>query len=118
MAKERALDAARQLERTGFERLVIFSSLSKRSNVPGMRTGFVAGDPAIIKPYLLYRTYHGCALPVLVGSGLTPANLASFAHAHGFIVGSSVKHGGHWANPLDPDAVRAIAAAFAALPRV
>ena len=68
-----ALDAARQLERTGFERLVIFSSLSKRSNVPGMRTGFVAGDPAIIKPYLLYRTYHGCAMSGSVQAASTAA---------------------------------------------
>ncbi len=65
-----ALDAARQLGRDGFPRLVIFSSLSKRSNVPGMRSGFVAGDAAIIKQYLLYRTYHGCAMsgPVQVAS--------------------------------------------------
>jgi membrane complex biogenesis BtpA family protein len=58
-----------------------------------------------------------CALPVLVGSGLTPANLGQYAHAHGFIVGSSVKLGGVWSNPLDPAAVRAVAAAFAALPK-
>lgn len=57
------------------------------------------------------------ALPVLVGSGLTPANLAQYAAAHGFIVGSSVKQGGLWSNPLDPEALRAVAAAFAALPR-
>jgi len=55
------LEAAHQLGR-GFERLVMFSSLSKRSNVPGMRSGFVAGDPAILAKFLLYRTYHGCAL--------------------------------------------------------
>lgn len=65
-----ALDAAQQLGRDGFPRLVMFSSLSKRSNVPGMRSGFVAGDAAIIKQYLLYRTYHGCAMggPVQVAS--------------------------------------------------
>jgi N-succinyldiaminopimelate aminotransferase len=40
----------------------MFSSLSKRSNVPGMRSGFVAGDAAILKRFLLYRTYHGCAM--------------------------------------------------------
>jgi N-succinyldiaminopimelate aminotransferase len=57
-----ALDAARQLGRAGNQRLVMFSSLSKRSNVPGMRSGFVAGDPAILKKYLLYRTYQGCAM--------------------------------------------------------
>jgi N-succinyldiaminopimelate aminotransferase len=57
-----ALDAARQLGRTNFEKLVVFSSLSKRSNVPGMRSGFVAGDAEILKKFLLYRTYHGCAM--------------------------------------------------------
>ena len=57
-----ALDAARQLGRKGNQRLVMFSSLSKRSNVPGMRSGFVAGDPAILQKYLLYRTYQGCAM--------------------------------------------------------
>jgi N-succinyldiaminopimelate aminotransferase len=57
-----ALEAAQRLGRKGSPRLVVFSSLSKRSNVPGMRSGFVAGDPAIIKPYLLYRTYQGCAM--------------------------------------------------------
>jgi N-succinyldiaminopimelate aminotransferase len=56
-----ALQAAAQLDR-GFERLVMFSSLSKRSNVPGMRSGFVAGDAAILKAFLLYRTYHGGAM--------------------------------------------------------
>ena len=55
------LQAARQLGRS-FERLVMFSSLSKRSNVPGMRSGFVAGDAAILKDFLLYRTYHGSAM--------------------------------------------------------
>jgi N-succinyldiaminopimelate aminotransferase len=57
-----ALEAARRLGREGFPRLVVFSSLSKRSNVPGMRSGFVAGDAAILKRFLLYRTYHGCAM--------------------------------------------------------
>jgi N-succinyldiaminopimelate aminotransferase len=56
-----ALQAASQIGR-GFERLVVFSSLSKRSNVPGMRSGFVAGDAAILKAFLLYRTYHGGAM--------------------------------------------------------
>jgi N-succinyldiaminopimelate aminotransferase len=55
------LEAAHKLGR-GFERLVMLSSLSKRSNVPGMRSGFVAGDAAILKDFLLYRTYHGAAL--------------------------------------------------------
>jgi len=56
-----ALQAAAQLGR-GFERVVMFSSLSKRSNVPGMRSGFVAGDAAVLKGFLLYRTYHGGAM--------------------------------------------------------
>ncbi len=55
------LEAAHRLGR-GFERLVMLSSLSKRSNVPGMRSGFVAGDAALLKKFLLYRTYHGAAL--------------------------------------------------------
>jgi N-succinyldiaminopimelate aminotransferase len=55
------LEAAHLLGR-GFERLIMFSSLSKRSSVPGMRSGFVAGDPAIIRKFLLYRTYHGSAM--------------------------------------------------------
>jgi len=56
-----ALEAAHKLGR-GFERLVMFSSLSKRSNVPGLRSGFVAGDAALLKKFLLYRTYHGGAM--------------------------------------------------------
>jgi len=57
-----ALDAANRLGRTGFPRLVVFNSLSKRSNVPGLRSGYVAGDAQILSKYLLYRTYHGCAM--------------------------------------------------------
>jgi N-succinyldiaminopimelate aminotransferase len=57
-----ALEAALCLGRGDFRRLVIFSSLSKRSNVPGMRSGFVAGDADILAQFLLYRTYHGCAM--------------------------------------------------------
>ncbi len=52
--------------RTNFERCVVFHSLSKRSSVPGLRSGFVAGDPTILAQFRLYRTYHGCALPVHV----------------------------------------------------
>jgi N-succinyldiaminopimelate aminotransferase len=55
------LEAAAQLGR-GFERLVAFTSLSKRSNVPGLRSGFVMGDAALLKAFLLYRTYHGSAM--------------------------------------------------------
>jgi N-succinyldiaminopimelate aminotransferase len=60
-----SLQAARQLGRS-YERLLAFSSLSKRSNAPGMRSGFVAGDAALIKKFLLYRTYHGSAMSLSV----------------------------------------------------
>ena len=60
-----ALEAAHRLGR-GTDRLVVFSSLSKRSNAPGMRSGFVAGDGALIKQFLLYRTYHGSAMSLAV----------------------------------------------------
>jgi N-succinyldiaminopimelate aminotransferase len=63
-----ALQAAHQLGRTDFHRILIFSSLSKRSNVPGMRSGFVAGDASLIKPFLLYRTYHGSAMAPAIQS--------------------------------------------------
>jgi N-succinyldiaminopimelate aminotransferase len=56
-----ALEAARRLGRN-YDRLLAFSSLSKRSNVPGMRSGFVAGDAGILQKFLLYRTYHGSAM--------------------------------------------------------
>jgi N-succinyldiaminopimelate aminotransferase len=60
------LEAAAQLGRSNFRNLVSFTSLSKRSNVPGLRSGFVAGDAALIKQFLLYRTYHGSAMSPVV----------------------------------------------------
>ena len=57
-----ALQAAQQLGRSDYRNLVMFSSLSKRSNVPGMRSGFVAGDAKLMEKFALYRTYHGCAM--------------------------------------------------------
>ncbi len=60
------LEAAAKLGRTDFKNLVAFTSLSKRSNVPGMRSGFVAGDAKILKQFLLYRTYHGSAMSGMV----------------------------------------------------
>jgi N-succinyldiaminopimelate aminotransferase len=60
------LGACRALGRRAFERVVAFHSLSKRSSVPGLRSGFVAGDPAVLERFRLYRTYHGCALPLHV----------------------------------------------------
>jgi N-succinyldiaminopimelate aminotransferase len=61
-----ALQAAARLGRHDFKNLVSLTSLSKRSNVPGLRSGFVAGDAALIKPFLLYRTYHGSAMSPIV----------------------------------------------------
>ncbi|MCU0759785.1 MAG: succinyldiaminopimelate transaminase [Steroidobacteraceae bacterium] len=66
------LVAARATGRARFERCVVFHSLSKRSNLPGLRSGFVAGDPALLARFLLYRTYHGSAMAV-------PTQLASIA---------------------------------------
>ena len=63
-----SLEAALQLGRKDFRNLIALTSLSKRSNVPGMRSGFVAGDAAILKQFLLYRTYHGSAMSPVVQS--------------------------------------------------
>ena len=60
------LQAAAQLGRADFKNLLIFTSLSKRSNVPGMRSGFCAGDASLVKQFLLYRTYHGSAMSPVV----------------------------------------------------
>ncbi len=61
-----ALQAAQALGRSSFKNLVALTSLSKRSNVPGMRSGFVAGDAEVLKRFLLYRTYHGSAMSLVV----------------------------------------------------
>lgn len=60
------MQASVLLGRPDFKNLISFTSLSKRSNVPGMRSGFVAGDAAIMKQFLLYRTYHGSAMSPVV----------------------------------------------------
>ncbi|KQV87594.1 succinyldiaminopimelate transaminase [Pelomonas sp. Root1237] len=60
------LEAAARLGRPDFRNLIAFTSLSKRSNVPGLRSGFVAGDAALLKKFLLYRTYHGSAMSPIV----------------------------------------------------
>jgi N-succinyldiaminopimelate aminotransferase len=69
-----AMQAAHALGRHDFKRLIMFTSLSKRSNVPGMRSGFVAGDADIIKAFLLYRTYHGSAM----GPAIQAASIAAW----------------------------------------
>jgi N-succinyldiaminopimelate aminotransferase len=58
------LQTAYAMGNTAFKRCVVFHSLSKRSNAPGLRSGFVAGDAEILQPYFNYRTYHGCAMPL------------------------------------------------------
>jgi N-succinyldiaminopimelate aminotransferase len=63
-----SLAAARALGRDGYPRLISFGSLSKRSNAPGLRSGYVAGDAALIKAFLLYRTYHGSAMSPAVAA--------------------------------------------------
>jgi N-succinyldiaminopimelate aminotransferase len=57
------LEACQKLGNTNYKHCLIFQSLSKRSNLPGLRSGFVAGDASLLKPFLLYRTYQGCAMP-------------------------------------------------------
>jgi len=58
------LEACRSLGRDDYRRCLVFHSLSKRSNLPGLRSGFVAGDAELIAPFKRYRTYHGCAMPL------------------------------------------------------
>ncbi len=69
------LEAAARLGRADFRNLIAFTSLSKRSNVPGMRSGFVAGDASLIRQFLLYRTYHGSAMSPVVQT----ASIAAWA---------------------------------------
>jgi N-succinyldiaminopimelate aminotransferase len=61
-----ALQAAQALGREDWRHLVVFGSLSKRSNAPGLRSGFVAGDASVLREFLRYRTYHGCAMSLPV----------------------------------------------------
>ncbi len=69
------LEAAAQLGRSDFKNLIAFTSLSKRSNVPGMRSGFCAGDAKLVKQFLLYRTYHGSAMsPVVQAASIAAWN--------------------------------------------
>jgi N-succinyldiaminopimelate aminotransferase len=63
-----ALSAAQASGRSEYRRLIVFGSLSKRSNAPGLRSGFIAGDAALVKQFLLYRTYHGSAMSPAVAA--------------------------------------------------
>lgn len=67
------LQVCRAMGRDDFHRCIVFHSLSKRSSVPGLRSGFVAGDAEIMGGFRLYRTYHGCAVPLLVQRASVPA---------------------------------------------
>ena len=67
------LQAAAQMGNTEYKRCLVFNSLSKRSNAPGMRSGFIAGDKEVLAQYLLYRTYHGCAMPLTFQQASTVA---------------------------------------------
>ena len=119
----------------GAERVLIFADIKKKHSAHAMTadvsivetakaaefflanavvvTGSSTGEPA--SPDEVRDVVHAVRVPVLVGSGVTPSNVTQFPTAHGFIVGSSVKYGGVWYNPLNPDAVRALAGAFAEL---
>ena len=128
-------DLLRYRRAIGAERVLIFADIKKKHSAHAITadvsivetakaaefflanavivTGPSTGEPA--SPVEVRDVVAAVGLPVLVGSGITPSNLARFAPAHGFIVGSSVKQGGVWHNPMDRDAVRALAAAFAEL---
>jgi membrane complex biogenesis BtpA family protein len=128
-------DLLRYRRAIGAERVLVFADIKKKhsahaitADVPIVETaraaeffladgvivtGAATGEPA--SPGEVRDVVRGTRVPVLVGSGVTPANLAQFSTAHGFIVGSSVKQGGVWSHPLDRDAVRALAVAFAEL---
>ena len=67
------LQACAEMGRSDYSRCVVFHSLSKRSNLPGLRSGFVAGDSGILKAFLRYRTYHGCAMSTAVQAASTAA---------------------------------------------
>ena len=67
------LGAAAEMGNDSFRHCLAFHSLSKRSNLPGLRSGFVAGDASIVEKFLLYRTYHGCALPPATQTASTAA---------------------------------------------
>jgi uncharacterized protein len=128
-------DLLRYRRAIGAERVLVFADIKKKhsahaitADVPIVETaraaeffladgvivtGAATGEPA--SPDEVRDVVRSVRVPVLVGSGITPANLARFSTAHGFIVGSSVKEGGVWCNALDRDAVRALVGAFAEL---
>ena len=121
----------------GAERVLVFADIKKKHSAHAitgdvslvetakaaelfLADGVVVTGPAsgvAASPDEVTSAVRAVGIPVLVGSGLSPGNLARFADAHGFIVGSSVKRDGVWSNPLDRAAVEAVARSFAALTR-
>jgi N-succinyldiaminopimelate aminotransferase len=78
-----ALAVAQELGRADFRRVVSFGSLSKRSNAPGLRSGYVAGDASLVKAFLLYRTYHGSAMsPAVAAASIAAWNDESHVRAN------------------------------------
>jgi N-succinyldiaminopimelate aminotransferase len=101
-----ALAVAQSLGRTGFPRLVSFGSLSKRSNAPGLRSGYVAGDAALLRAFLLYRTYHGSAMSPAVAA----ASVAAWQdEAH--VVANRAEYAAKFAS-LQPKLARALPCAM------
>jgi membrane complex biogenesis BtpA family protein len=129
-------DLLRYRRAIGAERVRVFADIKKKHSAHAMTADISLAETARAAEFFLAdgvvvtgpatgaaadatdvdAVAEACRLPVLVASGITPANLAGYVRADGFIVGSSVKQGGLWSNPIDPDAVRAVAAAFQALP--
>jgi membrane complex biogenesis BtpA family protein len=119
----------------GAERVLVFADIKKKHSAhaitadvslteTGKAAEFFLADGVIVSgaatgvpasPEEVRDVAQSVGVPVLVGSGITAANLECYSTAQGLIVGSSVKQGGIWSNPLDPDAVRALAAAFGKL---
>jgi membrane complex biogenesis BtpA family protein len=130
-----AADLLRYRRAIGADRVLVFTDIKKKHSAHAITadvsitetakaaeffladgvivTGISTGEPA--SPDEVRDVAESVQMPVMVGSGITPANLPRFATAHGFIVGSSVKQGGVWSNPIDVEAVRAVAGAFTQL---
>ena len=101
-----ALAMAQAMGRAGFPRLVAFGSLSKRSNAPGLRSGYVAGDAALLKGFLLYRTYHGSAMSGAVAA----ASIAAWSdEAH--VVANRAEYAAKFAD-LQPKVARVLPCAM------
>ena len=113
---QHAVSEARAYQVAGFTAVAI-ENMHDRPYLKGGVGPEVTAAMAVIGHEIKREAVEASGLPVLVGSELTPGNLAQYAHAQGFIVGSSIKPAGGWSNPLDPDAVRSLVTAFVALPR-